>query len=461
MGRLRRITRSEDAAMTRRLLAAMPATHYEMETLTRLAGIKVSRSLPTAAVECKHRPNLLINPDFVAEHCPRDEHLFLLVMHELWHVQLAHTRMYPQMTTLQNIALDAVINAGLMRMFPEPEYRGFFDVVNPADKFPSCLLRPPEGWPYAPQYPKDVGPPGTEALLKRLYPPGNMHFGSPPLYEEVLSLLLQGGMKWIEAGYMLLGNHDGRPTNDPIMKELINEMSDKLVPVGFEGRGNGRRMGKRRYSITPGSEDMRRVFARTLRLTLGRRPGRSQRKGRTTDMSMGGSGVMPNPHDRTIHARRKMGGSTMLYTQPTEVRARLPEKPSRAFVYLDVSGSMNMILPHMLGLLLPYVADGRAEVFQFSNVVTPLSYQDLKRGDMTTTGGTDINPVLEHLVSVTPAVDKVLILTDGAVGLPRPDLKAAVLDLAPQLYVVIHHEGRMNNGMDALVTSLVRLPRIS
>jgi hypothetical protein len=143
-----------------------------METLVQLVGIEATREVPSAAVTCEGRPRLLLNPDFVAAHCARDEHLFLLVMHELWHVILAHTRLYPRATPAENIAFDAVINAGLCRQFPGPEYRGFFEALNPADAFPGCLLRPPEGWPHAPRIPRRVRgwPARTRGLLERLYP---------------------------------------------------------------------------------------------------------------------------------------------------------------------------------------------------------------------------------------------------------------------------------------------------
>ena len=75
---------------------------------------------------------MLLNPDFVLAHCQRDEHLVLLVLHELWHVLLAHTRMYERATTVDNIAFDAIINAGLARSFPGPQWRGFLEAVNPA-----------------------------------------------------------------------------------------------------------------------------------------------------------------------------------------------------------------------------------------------------------------------------------------------------------------------------------------
>src|SRR5439155_16870627 len=161
----------------------------ELETLFRLAGITVSREVKTAAVTCEGRSRLLVNPNFVAAHCRRDEHLFLLVMHELWHVILAHTRLWPRPTPNHNIAFDAVINAGLARQHPAPEYRGFFEALNPPDAFPALLLPPPVGWPAPPRYRRSGLPKGTDGIMRRLYPPPVTTGNREPLYEEILAVL--------------------------------------------------------------------------------------------------------------------------------------------------------------------------------------------------------------------------------------------------------------------------------
>ena len=135
------------SGLAERLARCLPGASFELETLVRLVGIEETEAIPTAAVTCRGRARLLINPRFVAEHCRRDEHLFLLVMHELWHVLLGHTTLYARPTPDHNIAFDAIINAGLTRQHPAPAYRGFFDVLNPPDVFPALLLRPPLGWP--------------------------------------------------------------------------------------------------------------------------------------------------------------------------------------------------------------------------------------------------------------------------------------------------------------------------
>src|SRR5207237_10482745 len=151
------------------------------------------RDIETAAVTCEGRSRLLVNPDFVAAHCRRDEHLFLLVMHELWHVILAHTRMWPRPTPNHNITFDAVINAGLARQHREPEYRGFSEALNPPDAFPALLLRPPLGWPAAPRYRRAGLPRGADGIMRRLYPPPGTTGNREPLYEEILAVLERGG----------------------------------------------------------------------------------------------------------------------------------------------------------------------------------------------------------------------------------------------------------------------------
>lgn len=453
------VTQTEEAQLTRRLLSSLPTSRFEMHTLTRLTAIKASRKLSTAAVECAQHPRLLINPDFVGKHCPRDEHLFLLVMHELWHVLLAHTRMQPIMTPAHNIAFDAVINANLMQEFNQPEYMGFFDAFYPADEFPHCLLRPPVGWPLKAQYP-DVGPEGTRQMLMRLYPPFNIRRHAMPLYEELLALLIKGGVSALPEGLMLIGSHDGpiRPIHDPVMKEILSHITANWPRIPGKGWGNGGRVDERTVTITDSSEDTRRVFSRVLRRALGRRRGNERRHSNEAVPVDGGNGVLPNARDRLAAARHALGAPKTLWSQPTSTRARLPVKPSRAFIYLDVSGSMNQLLGHLMHLLLPYLARGEAEAFQFSTVVKPLPFSQLRQGKLSTSGGTSINCVLNHLLEVTPAVQRTLLITDGMVGAANSVVAEEIRERGIQLYVVLPHGRQLSPGVQELAAGVVNLP---
>jgi hypothetical protein len=310
-------------------------------------------------------------------------------------------------------------------------------------------------------YPEEVGPPGTKDILMRLYPPitSFRRYGMP-LYEEILNLLLKAGMSLTGNMPLLLGNHDGHPIHDPLLKELVRQATAKWpkIPIGERGRGGSGFLGGRHNTIDPTGEHVRRVFARTLRLCLGHRPGRELRKARMPVSAMTGNGVIPNARDRLAPARRRLGAPSTLWTQPGEARVRVREKPSRAFVYLDVSGSMNFILSYCLGLLLPYVSKKQAEVFQFSTQVKPLALADLRRGQLNTTGGPSIDCVLEHLLNVEPRVQRVLIVTDGEVGAPASHLAEAVHEQHIRVNVVLPHDGFLNYGVQELASSIVTLP---
>ncbi|MCU0496086.1 MAG: hypothetical protein MUF87_01900 [Anaerolineae bacterium] len=453
---IRRTTRSEDAMILKRLRGCLPASRFEMDTLTRLAGVETTYTVPTAAVECKRRPRLLINPEFVNRYCQRDEHLFLLIMHELWHVMLAHTRMYPRMTLAQNIAFDAIINSGLMREFEGPEYRGFFDVINPADTFPSCLLRPPVGWPYDPQYPEGIGPVGTTEMIKRLYPIGNFSFDLPPLYEEVLALLLKAGGKIVEP--MLLGNHHPEQVHDPILKDLMKQVTERWPDNVLFKQNQGTWSTHRNYGVQDVGENTRRVFSKVLQVCISLRHGRERNKEKRSVPDSGGAGVIPNPRDRLSPARARLGMPETLWNQPSTVKARLSEPSNRAFIYLDVSGSMSQLLSYLLGLMVPYVVNHQAYVFQFSTLVTDLPLPELKQGRITTTNGTDINCVFEHLFTIAPKIPRVLILTDGEVGAIKNDYIDRLQTQAIKLYVVMPESGELDPTVESIATSVIRLP---
>ena len=156
--------------LRRRLVAAFPAGHYALDGFLRLLDVMLDDEIESAAVECRATPSLLLNPSFLERWCRTDEHLLMLVMHEVHHVLLGHTRLFPRITAAQNVAFDAVINALLCHMFPAPAYRGFFEQLHEAGGVPGCFLRPPPGWPRAPLPPAALPPhvrTGPRALWTR------------------------------------------------------------------------------------------------------------------------------------------------------------------------------------------------------------------------------------------------------------------------------------------------------
>ena len=143
-------------SIAERILDAFPSGSYGLLALLRLLDIVETDEVETAAVECTSMPRLLINPQFVEAHAATSERLLILVMHELHHVLLGHTRLFPRATPADNLIFDAVINALLCRMFPKPEHTSFFTDFYSDAEFPECLLRPPAGW--QPSSPAPVPP---------------------------------------------------------------------------------------------------------------------------------------------------------------------------------------------------------------------------------------------------------------------------------------------------------------
>lgn len=131
--------------LARRVLACIPARSYAMDALLRLFRVEITEAVPSASVSCERRPVLRVNPRFVERHCATDAHLFVLVMHELHHVLLGHTRLFPRPTPAHNLAFDAVINALLCQRFPQEAYTSFFTDYYGGEKGPLRLLAPPRG----------------------------------------------------------------------------------------------------------------------------------------------------------------------------------------------------------------------------------------------------------------------------------------------------------------------------
>jgi uncharacterized protein with von Willebrand factor type A (vWA) domain len=107
-----------------------------------------------------------------------------------------------------------------------------------------------------------------------------------------------------------------------------------------------------------------------------------------------------------------------------------------AVVYLDVSGSMGGWVGRLHAALVPLRRLLAPELFAFSTQVHALRHADLLAGNLPTTGGTDIAPVLAHLLQRRgPPPSRVLVLTDGLVGTPDARTVRLLADRGTTLHV--------------------------
>lgn len=447
----------DGGGLARRLLEAIPATSYEMGALLGLLRVEETREVPTAAITCEKRPVLKVNPDFVAAHCRTDEHLFLLVMHEVHHVLLGHTRLFPRPTRLHNLAFDAVINALLCARFPERAYRSFFLGYYGAETGPLRLLAPPEGEPIADG--------ALRKIHELLYPPkGTCDTTFREVFDRLVTHLAEGnGGGFRMEG--LLGSHGENEgdaegewgTEGPLDAEVVAAIR-KIVekwPQPPEPR-RGRSLDDLLKEVsTPPATPAERVLAATRRALLasagpaGRSPVRRAAPVPAT---------LPYPvaNDRRATVARLAGVEPLLFAGSlVSPRAR---STGRTRVYLDVSGSMDPWLPCLYGTLVRLAEHVEPRLHCFSTTVVSIPLSEIAAGRRSTTGGTHGAVALEH--ALKERATRILLVTDGYVGpvaAPLADrLRAARTDVR-----VLLTPGGWRKDLESVASLFQELPEMN
>ena len=204
---------------------------FALESLLSLSSIEWSDEIRTACVECVRRPRLLLNPDFVEKNCRTRERLATLILHELAHVSLGHTQLYPRGGRAHNIAFDAIINSDLSFHFARSgdagPYTALFTSTYEATVEPEFILRPPEGWPDDPQWGiSNACSDNLRTIHRRLYDPGHLDDHDKRslqvTYGEIIAALYQsaqsaagddsGGVSMASLLERLLGGHGATNT---------------------------------------------------------------------------------------------------------------------------------------------------------------------------------------------------------------------------------------------------------
>ena len=391
-----------------RILNAIPAAAFEMNALLSLLRIEETESVATASVSCARRPVLRINPTFVRQHCRTDEHLFLLVMHELHHVLLGHTRLFPRASRAHNIAFDAVINAMLVARFPADTYRSFFIALYGREDGPLRLLAPPAGAPIASSV--------LRTLHGLLY--GRGQVTAEEVFNAVTDAVSDGDGFQLDRGAPLLGDHAGPDEGDwgtegpmdPEFVRAIRAIVEKWPPPERPIHGRSLTDVLTRAHVEP-ARPAAQVLQTLRRALLGVRLDPSTRApiaGRPIQVH----DAVPNSSDRRAAVARAVGFYPLLYARSSEAPRR--GRSGRAQVYLDVSGSMEEYIPLLYGALLALRHHLHTDVLLFSTTIASVRISDLHNGSVDTTGGTDITCVLDHILKTH--LRKALVITDGYVG---------------------------------------------
>ena len=460
-----------DAAHIRaRIFNVLPAASYQMEKLCGLLDIAFSDQTETACVECTATPRLLLNRQFIEEHCANDGDLFLLILHELHHIILGHTRLFPRVTKIDNIVFDAVINSMLARSVGRTVGTGLFTKFYSYDDFPHRLLRPPPGWPGPFEDALANLPPAEARIIRLLYGPDDQSLTYLDIYELLRKELRPSpdGSAPVPIGEIqnnddahapqseaafpssnptepgsqnnapvkdvpLLGNHSDSHTDSPLLTQTVRQIVEGWPPppVRIAGRDEGRDASLlSNHFAKNSSTPFRKAFAQTLRrcgIHCGRGP--ATYKPHLAPIDHVVESVLPQGRDRRIPALRALTGSAPILYRSHEQTSRIRLQPTPiVHLYLDVSGSMHQLLPHLLAVCREPFRRGELKVFAFSTIIDELTGRDIATAKIKSTGGTCINAVASHLLNIKPSKRPrvALIATDGYVGKPRPDLTAQI-----------------------------------
>ena len=416
------------AAIRERIFNVLPAASYQMEKLFGLFDIEFSTETETAAVECRTTPRLLLNQGFLEKYCQDDGDLFLLILHELYHVILGHTRLFPRVAPIDNIVFDAVINSMLSRTVGRTVGTSLFTRTNGYGSLPERLLRPPPGWPDHFEDAVAELPEAEQRIINLLYGPDEP---SEITYRDIYELLRQELSGCIVPNVLLLGSHGPEQQVDGLLKEAVRHIVEGWPPPPFHIAGRDEGRSAENFWLQPGDQPGRKfqkVFESALR-KCGIRAGRGATVYRRQVISTLRSveTVLPNARDRRIHALRLVLGQDPLFyrSELSEQRSMLVRVPI-VHLYLDISGSMIAGLPYLSAACRDPFKRGELKIFAFSTVVSEITGHDLTKVPMRNTWGTNINAVLEHMTGI-PARRRpkvILIATDGYVGPGRTDLIA-------------------------------------
>lgn len=429
-----------------RLLSVVPTGSPGISGLLRVVDIIEDSTVPTAQIDCQSPPYIRINPTFVEQYCPTPERMTMLVMHELFHLILGHTRLFPRVTDIDNIVFDAVINSMLCRMYPEDVFTSFFSGYYADSVFPDCLLRPPAGWKPT-EIPDDVPvPPALLAehmsypadVYQALYSTGCTEDALRSLFEipAVLQEVGEGGL----ADVCLLGDHRNEDDDassggelerrSPGLLETVKAVVERWPqppdPIAGTSLEALLHMHDVEVRLVPPQQKLEWLLRK-----IGNPAFNSSRRRAMVD-TWATVPTVRTRLDRRGFVAEALGQPWLLGSAVLPLRRLSRDAGVRTHLYLDVSGSVADILPLLIGAVKRHRSMLHPMVHMFSTSVVDVSIDALIRGKVRTGWGTSVECVASHMR--THRVQRAVLVTDGHVGpfgaSARQVLEDAVLGVA-------------------------------
>lgn len=439
-----------------RIYNIIPAATWQMERILNLLEIRADNSIPTACVDCSVRPSLRINPKFITKYCKTDEHLMMLILHEIFHIVLGHTRLFERLTPIHNIAFDAIINSQLCHQFKSKNYVRFFENINGLDSLESRLLRPPKGWPGKITHHSEASYKERKVL--------NLLYGEDKnqvTYQEIFELLFESLSGKLFGDYKLLGNHDGQSQSeiDKAIGTSIREITSKWPrpDKNLAGRDEGQD-GTWILKEDKVNDALRKAIKSMIKKSgIIEKNKNVNIKYRDKSITLPIETFIPQAKDRRLAAWQRIYGTYPLIYRGTLEQVKKKRTPIPvAHVYMDVSGSMNDVIGTLGSVLRESHKDGDVKLYAFSTVIDEITPTKIKKG-IKNTLGTDINCILTHLqlMSKKKRPKKILVVTDGFIGKANGSLLSSLKGI--KLYAGLTRRG-YNKELEELGFTIFPLP---
>jgi len=393
---------------------------FAIRAILKILDVQFTDSVPTLAVTRQSKPSLLVNLQFISDHCRDDYQVKAVIVHEFLHVLLGHTEEKKPLTPARHLALDAAINAIIHRQYGSlyssmmatyyADATGLQKLLRPMNKKEDGFYD--DYWEEEPPWPQWVRAWGAlysgrlivddiEELVNQL------ESDKPDDTLEALGPFVLEHGDFGETGD-LLGNHDDL---DQGMSEDLENALDKAMRemngTGIWRSPHSRGIGANPYEEIFSAKDEALLHWERKTLAVLKQHLQPDRNSRTThEVPVDYRLPVLSPGDRRAFVRSLWAP----FLPEAQWNTTKTAPNGTAQVYLDVSGSMYAEMPlivALLGRLSRYI---RRPFWAFSDIVAPAVIEDGQLRAQTS-GGTSMSCVLEHLALTKPA--SAIVVTDG------------------------------------------------
>ncbi len=369
-----------------------------------ITEVSEDSGIKTAGIDAKG--HLVYNPKFVEKYVSCREDLFSLIFHELLHPMFSH--FIYAIGELENIAADAVINAVISTIYQEYSLNGnlFRKLYSPRGL--QGILRP-QSELFRSKYNK---------LYERLYSQGNRS-DSLSTGELIQTLKILAQSEKVSA-ITLIGSHSEKKQTSEKSNPFPNEILSKIAEdIKGSLRGKGGRYAGFSLNLLDLFLEALKTHLSIKRVLLQRFLTKRKLDHFKEYFNVKKSGISPVP----IYPSKRdlVLLASGFYPGYYHNRVFRPKSDNRGLaVYLDVSGSVNDYLPKIIAILANLKKD-IVSIFLFSNAVSETKMEDLIRGRVRTTYGTDFDCVAKSILE--KRFDKVVIITDGNASMNEENYK--------------------------------------